>query len=200
MILYLIRNVVNNKVYVGQTREKVEGQRKRQHFHRLKAGTHQNPYLQAAYNKYGAENFQFELIEVCDSLEELNNLEEIWIEFYQNNGQCYNLRAGGKVNAVSEQTKSRMRIAQNDPKLLEIRSKTHKGKAKSKDHIQKLRISNIRTKTKKVAKYSSIDDSLLTIFDSIPEAWQDYGKSKSGFESHLYRNSKGKLVYYRLYK
>lgn len=197
MIIYCIRNLINDKVYIGQTNEKHEGQRKRQHFHRLNKGTHNNPYLQSAYNKYGAKAFQFEIVDVVSSLYMLNLLEKTWIAFYRANGRSYNLRDGGDVSLVSDETKRRMTEAQNDPKLLELRSKVHKGVPKSEEHKEKLRQSNIKAKTKSVIKYS-INGEIIQEFETIPEAFNDWGRSKSGFESHLYNEAKSKNFYYRL--
>lgn len=196
MVIYLIRNLVNGKVYVGQTVVKHPNQRKRQHFSRLKCGTHNNPHLQAAYNKYGAKVFQFEVCEVVNSLELLNTLEKTWIEFYKNQGKSYNLRNGGDRNLISCVTKQRMKIAQNKPELLQIRSNVHKGVPKSKEHIEKIRQSNVRTKARPVIKYS-ITGNILNEFNSVYDAFIDWGKSRSGLESHLYRGAKSKEIYYR---
>jgi len=166
MILYLIRNLVNNKCYVGQTREKYEGQRKRQHFYCLRTCTHQNPYLQSAFNKYGPENFQFEVIEVVESLERLNQLEKMWIDFYKSLDRSYNLRGGGDKNLVSEETKRRMKIAQNTPELLSLRSKTHKGLEKSKEHKRKISEGNTKTKGKFILVVNRLTGEIFEVFGS----------------------------------
>jgi hypothetical protein len=52
--------------------------------------------LQDAYVKYGIENFTKEIVQFCNSLEELSNLEkEIVNEELINNPNCYNLSIGG---------------------------------------------------------------------------------------------------------
>ncbi len=62
--IYEIVNTVNNKKYYGSTCDFKE--RKKDHFKTLKSNTHRNPHLQNAYNKYGKENFQFNIIEFVE--------------------------------------------------------------------------------------------------------------------------------------
>jgi len=59
--IYLIRNTHNGKVYVGRS----VGVWKRWLSHRrsLREGTHKNPHLQAAWEKYGENTFVFEVVE-----------------------------------------------------------------------------------------------------------------------------------------
>jgi group I intron endonuclease len=57
--IYIIRNNVNNKIYVGSTNDL--NRRLRNHKFLLEAGKHHSKHLQNAYNKYGKENFLFEV-------------------------------------------------------------------------------------------------------------------------------------------
>ena len=52
--IYEIRNIQNNKVYIGQTW--VPKNRQKRHFSDLRCGRHDNPHLQKAFIKYGEEN------------------------------------------------------------------------------------------------------------------------------------------------
>ena len=56
--IYGIKNIINNKIYIGQTRESFI---KRYWHHRclLNNNHHDNPHLQSAWNKYGSDNFIF---------------------------------------------------------------------------------------------------------------------------------------------
>lgn len=58
--IYIIKNTINNKVYVGST--KSYHSRKYSHFRALKNNKHHSIYLQNSYNKYGINNFIFEVI------------------------------------------------------------------------------------------------------------------------------------------
>lgn len=58
--VYAIRNLVNKRVYIGSTIDH-EG-RWYQHRWYLKRKTHTNRHLQRAWNKYGEDNFVFEIL------------------------------------------------------------------------------------------------------------------------------------------
>ena len=91
--IYKIENTVNGKVYIGQTKD--PERRKKEHFGGLKRNKHENPYLQSAWNKYGEDNFNFEVI---DSGENYNQLEKYYIEKYKSNNSNYgyNILSGGE--------------------------------------------------------------------------------------------------------
>ncbi len=63
-LIYRIRNVINGKLYIGQTSQTLKA-REQQHRWHLTRGFHHNPKLQAAWLKYGASAFVFEQISVC---------------------------------------------------------------------------------------------------------------------------------------
>lgn len=93
--IYLIRNKVNNKVYIGQSKN-VE-RRWKEHKSRLDNEHFEcGSIFHKALKKYGVENFSFEIIEECDA-EVLNEREIYWISvFNSNNPQFgYNLTKGG---------------------------------------------------------------------------------------------------------
>ncbi len=62
--IYQIRALHNNEVYVGSSTNLEK--REKDHFRFLKYGTHDNPKLQASYNKYGRDNFVFEVLMFCE--------------------------------------------------------------------------------------------------------------------------------------
>jgi len=59
--IYKITNIINNKIYIGSTNCLLR--RKKEHFRHLKSNYHYNRKLQNAFNKYGIENFKFEILE-----------------------------------------------------------------------------------------------------------------------------------------
>lgn len=61
--IYQIRNKINNKIYIGSSKNLVE--RERTHFVNLRINHHTNKHLQASFNKYGSENFVFETLLTC---------------------------------------------------------------------------------------------------------------------------------------
>lgn len=91
--IYIIKNTINSKVYIGQTRVPINI-RFSQH---LSAARNKGHYtLYKAIRKYGEENFFIELIETC-AIDSLNDREEYWISFYNANKSSsgYNMTPGG---------------------------------------------------------------------------------------------------------
>jgi group I intron endonuclease len=78
MGIYQIINIINNKKYIGSSVNL--DKRKKDHFSYLKRGKHKNSHLQFAYNKYGEENFIFEIIEYVMNLDILLEREQYYID------------------------------------------------------------------------------------------------------------------------
>jgi group I intron endonuclease len=131
-VIYKIRNVVNQKFYVGSTGNKRE--RFRTHRNKLRSSKHHCAHLQAAWNKYGEDCFVFEVVEVVSSIDELQKAEDVWLSEWVGNENCYNhgLRSGAPWRGVakelhpnfgrvmSEDQKGvlrKARLAQPDPRI-----------------------------------------------------------------------------------
>src|SRR4051812_40868511 len=91
--IYLIRNLVNGKVYVGQTARSIESRWKQ---HLADAKDRAYP-LYAAMRKHGREKFSITEIARAATQDELNKLEVALISEYKSceRGVGYNVRAGG---------------------------------------------------------------------------------------------------------
>jgi group I intron endonuclease len=61
--IYKIINTVNRKFYIGSSKNILK--RIRRHFSELRNNSHKNKHLQSSWNKYGEENFLFEILEEC---------------------------------------------------------------------------------------------------------------------------------------
>lgn len=89
--IYKITNKINGHCYVGQSVDI----RKRWTKHR-NASTKETPYpLYLAFDKYGIDNFDFEIIEECTT-EMLDDREKYWIAYYDSYRNGYNQTAGGQ--------------------------------------------------------------------------------------------------------
>ena len=94
--IYMIKNNINGKVYIGQSKN--IDIRWTKHKTELNANRHANKHLQGAWNKYGCDAFSFLILEECPDCE-LNKKEQYYIEFYNSFNTGYNLDKGG--NGIS---------------------------------------------------------------------------------------------------
>lgn len=89
--IYIIYNNINGKYYIGSTTQSFK---KRFYTHKLNLnrGTHHSIKLQNAWNKYGEENFSFEVLEEYPK-ELCASMEQWWI----NMTQCYENNIGYNI-------------------------------------------------------------------------------------------------------
>jgi group I intron endonuclease len=76
--IYEIRNLINNKVYIGSSYNIKN--RWSQHKQELNKNIHNNYHLQSAWNKYGKNNFSFKIIEEIPIVDTFINMKYIIIE------------------------------------------------------------------------------------------------------------------------
>lgn len=100
--VYQIRNIINNKIYVGSSQNLYI--RKREHFYTLSKGIHRNKHLQNAFNSYGKENMVFEIIEFCDIRDQIN-IEQYWIDTIQKYTNIYNIQPIADKITITEESK-----------------------------------------------------------------------------------------------
>lgn len=104
MFVYKIKNRVNGKEYIGQTVKNIY-ERFNEHCH----GSSNCVLLKKAIRKYGKENFEIELVQQCETLEDLDLKEEEAIRRFNSlapNG--YNLMTGGASPRHNDLTKEKM--------------------------------------------------------------------------------------------
>lgn len=78
--VYLITNKVNNKTYVGSSKD--INRRIKTHKRELAEGSHNNRKLQKDYDKYGDENFEYTILEKDVEHEFLTAYEKYWMYKY----------------------------------------------------------------------------------------------------------------------
>jgi group I intron endonuclease len=128
MIIYRTTNLINQKFYIGKD-------------------THNNPNyygsgkkLKLAIKKYGKENFKKEILEICETKEQLNEREKHWIEKLNAINEGYNISLGGDGGDTIS----------NNPKKREI----------AKIHSEKMKMEKFnKKKGTKVVKLKKRDDS-----------------------------------------
>lgn len=92
--IYIIKNTVNNKVYIGQTRTSVE-QRWSEHLRHARYG---EQVINRAMRKYGTNKFYIETLEICE-VTLLDTREMYYIDLYDstNKSKGYNVSIGGNT-------------------------------------------------------------------------------------------------------
>ncbi len=157
--IYKIKNIINNKVYIGSSINILD--RKRTHLYKLRKNKHENNHLQNSFNKYGEKNFIFSIIIECDK-EKRGEEEEKFIELYNSINRKFGYNICSKFNnkIVSEETKKKLsfrarnRTKEHQKKLSESKkgwkpsketrrkmSLSHKGKFPSEETRKKMSIS-----------------------------------------------------------
>lgn len=94
--LYRITNLLNNKVYIGQS----DNANRRWSYHRNQALKDEPAqYINRAMKKYGVDNFVFEVIATCHTQEDANEIEVLLIQQYdsRNKEKGYNIKPGGEA-------------------------------------------------------------------------------------------------------
>ena len=89
--IYKITNKINNKIYIGQSND--VHKRILSHISGKKNGT---SVIHNAIKKYGAENFEIEILE--RDIENYNEREKYWINYYNSTDRScgYNILGGGE--------------------------------------------------------------------------------------------------------
>jgi putative endonuclease len=114
MLIYKILNLVNNKLYIGQTTLTLE---KRIYAYKYDAMTFSKGKYKykskiiKAIAKYGLENFKFTVIDTALNQQELDEKEKFWIKKLNSTDRDsgYNIQLGGfGVGKHSEETKQLM--------------------------------------------------------------------------------------------
>lgn len=109
--VYKLTNKLNNKVYIGITSKGIAA-RLKDHFY---SAEHNSPFkIHRALHKYGKDGFTKEIIDFCNSWDELVEKEKYYIKLYKSNQDefGYNLTEGGDGTfgrIVTEETKDKIR-------------------------------------------------------------------------------------------
>ena len=86
--IYRILNVANDHFYIGSS---VNIRRRRwEHWDSLKKGNHHCEALQAAWGEFGADAFEFEILEEVADGSQLLHVEETYLMKYAGSPECYN--------------------------------------------------------------------------------------------------------------
>ena len=120
MFIYKIENKINNKIYIGCTRQPIK-KRWIQHRSALLKGAQQKIYK--AMRAIGPDNFYITMIEECNSLKEMSDKELYWIETLDTVVNGYNtsmMRYGARYKKKESYSTMKKEIFSYDIKTKEI--------------------------------------------------------------------------------
>ena len=178
MWIYKITNIQNNKVYIGQTKQKVEDR------WRHGEGYKTCSIFYRAIQKYGWDNFEHIILETNLTLEQANQMEEYYINFYKSTELIYgyNISKGGNNHTLSESTKRKIGEKNSISKLgsshteetKKKMSESHKGKLKQPHSIE-----SKRKMSKSHQEYLILCVTTGEIFYTIKEASDAYNVDRA---------------------
>lgn len=172
MIIYKVKNLINGKIYIGQTTQSLNS---RIYGHKRDSLKFKDIKFYRAANKYGWDNFEFSIIDdKAKTLEELCSLEKHYIEKFDSYKNGYNSTSGGEISPMMfEETRKKVskaltgRIFTDEHKknISEgklgkagtLHTEEHKsymsrimqGRKLSKEHIENMRKANLGKKQSK---------------------------------------------------
>ena len=97
MVIYIAKNIFNNKMYIGKTTKNIED-RKRQHFYDAFSNNSQT-HFHRALRKYGKDAFIWEILSQYNNEKELNEAEIFFIDNFKSIKEGYNMTSGGDGGA-----------------------------------------------------------------------------------------------------
>jgi predicted GIY-YIG superfamily endonuclease len=124
-VIYRITNMANGKYYLGSADS--FARREWQHRYDLKRNAHKNPRLQAAWNKYGADMFVFEILEEVASDTDILQIEDMWLGQHVGRKECYN------INPTAKSPRSGMVLSEDSKAKISV---SRKGKAAGAGHYR----------------------------------------------------------------
>lgn len=120
--IYKIINLVNGKIYIGQTTKKNPFSRFTEHISRCREVDNMN--ISKAIKKYGKENFNFIVIDEAFSRKELDIREGLWIRLFNSTNPSlgYNIQSFSDKGEyiISETTRIKLRNAWKKPENILI--------------------------------------------------------------------------------
>lgn len=208
--IYGIVNKTNGKAYVGQTGERFL-RRYWHHQWKLRDDSHDNMYLQNAWNKYGEDNFEYVVLEVVEDLSLLDELEIKYIDYYKQSNLSYNMLLGGggrrgfkmsenTKKLIAEKNRQHMLGTKHSKETKKKMSETRTGKHinRSTDILNESIVRNIKLllisgkSASEVSKELEVDYKLINNLISnntwktvVVDGWDEYRNNRKTYRLHF---------------
>lgn len=161
MIIYMIKNLINDKKYIGLTTNTFNSRydaggigAERTFKYYSYNGNSMNKHLFNSMKKYGIENFKVEIIDSADNEDELKEKEKFWISFYNtcDDRYGYNISEGGDLSVGNlwrfEQYKRNTSLQWHDTSLFEKLIEENYGNEKICDELFRNEIIVVKNRVK----------------------------------------------------
>jgi group I intron endonuclease len=212
--IYLIKNIINEYKYVGSAVN--IRKRRNRHLSDLRKNKHHSKYLQRAWNKYGEENFIFEVIEEVIDKSSLTEREQYYLDIlnpeYNLEKTAYSSlgikRSKEYIKKLSERIitdewRKKMRESHLGKKHSDETKKkmslSHKGKIRSEEHRKNLSLSlkgkSYKSKGKKKKPLSEEQKAKMSLSLKGRKAWNKGIKTGPQSKKTKENKRKARLAY-----
>lgn len=181
-VIYKITNIENSKKYIGSSVNYKN--RKQEHFRDLLLNKHHSAALQRAYNKYGKDNFLFEIIEYVPNKNELISREQYYIDTLKPEYNCCKIAGSILGRKMTEK-----QLIWNSEKSKG--EKNPNSKIKNEDVLQIFELRKTKT-VKEISKIYNVNISTISrILNN--KTFTELNKSDKSFTKIYSQKSKEKL-------
>jgi len=132
--IYKITNKLNKKIYIGSSMN-IKA-RISKHKSQLRNNKHKNSHLQNSWNKYGEDNFKFEVVETVDSFELLLEREQFYLDNTKNK---YNILSKAYASYGYKHSEKTKKLLSELGKMKTGDKNPFYGKTPSKESIEIIR-------------------------------------------------------------
>ena len=187
--IYKITNKLNGKAYIGQS---IDIKRRWQEHKNEKNSSNS---LYQDFKIFGIENFNFEILEICNE-EELNNKEKYWINYFNTYNDGYNLTCGGQGSCKGNKIIVRIK-EENNENVFKIRWEDYTAAARNLSPSALNLYMYLAKNQDNYEFYFSSKDYCQT-FDVVDKTFRNArnellkkGYLKEGENNHVYFDSRG---------